>query len=73
MLIQAGVPAKTLQVLGAWETPAMVDKYAHQDTDSLRPYAEVVDGIFGRTPPSDAHASAQGQKNGDRERVAEMM
>ena len=73
MLIQAGVPAKTLQVLGAWETPAMVDKYAHQDTDSLRPYAEVVDGIFGRTPPSNAHASAQGQKNGDCERVAEMV
>lgn len=75
MLIQAGVPAKALQALGAWETPAMVDKYAHQDTDSLRPYADVVDAVFGKKPPcagGDVQKPAQGQKNGDLEEVAEV-
>lgn len=47
MLIQSGVPVKALQVLGAWETPSMVDKYAHQDTEALRPFAGVIDTIFG--------------------------
>ena len=56
MLIQAGVPAKALQVLGAWETPGMVDKYAHQDTDSLRPYAGVLDRVMGVEPPPPANA-----------------
>jgi hypothetical protein len=56
MLIQAGVPAKALQVLGAWETPSMVDKYAHQDTDSLRPYAGVLDRVLGTEPPAPANA-----------------
>jgi integrase len=56
MLIQAGVPAKALQVLGAWETPSMVDKYAHQDTDSLRPYAGVLDRVLGTESPAPANA-----------------
>lgn len=56
MLVQAGVPVKALQVLGAWETPHMVDKYAHQDTDSLRPYAAVLDRVMGVEPPPPANA-----------------
>lgn len=47
MLIQSGVPVKALQVLGAWETPSMVDKYAHQDTEALRPFAGVLDTVLG--------------------------
>lgn len=64
MLIQKGVPAKALQVLGAWETPNMVDKYAHHATESLRPFAEVVDSIFGKKKPPSAHDSAQGGVEG---------
>lgn len=54
MLIQAGVPSKSLQVLGAWETPSMVDKYAHMDTDSLRPFADLAAQIL-----SNAHSGTQ--------------
>jgi integrase len=47
-LVQAGVPDSALQVLGAWETPSMVKKYAHHATESVRSHAEVVDAALGR-------------------------
>jgi len=80
MLLQNGVPAKALQALGAWETPSMVDKYAHQDTEALRPYAGVIDSIFGNMkpqPPADAQITTQAPSVGglslvvDNVRVAE--
>jgi integrase len=43
MLVQSGVPDNALQVLGAWETPSMVRKYAHHSTESVRAYANLVD------------------------------
>jgi integrase len=46
-LVQAGVPDSALQVLGAWETPGMVKKYAHHATESVRSHAEVVDAAIG--------------------------
>lgn len=42
-LVQNGVPEGVLQVLGAWETPAMVKKYAHHATESVRPFVGVAD------------------------------
>lgn len=47
-LVQNGVPDSALQVLGAWETPSMVKKYAHHATESVRSHAEVVDAALGK-------------------------
>lgn len=60
MLVQSGVPEKAIQALGAWETPAMVDKYAHHVTESVRPYASIIDGIFGKAVDSNAQIATQG-------------
>lgn len=46
-LAQAGVPNRALQVLGAWETPCMVTKYAHHDTESVRAAAKLMDSRLG--------------------------
>lgn len=45
-LVQNGVPEGVLQVLGAWETPSMVKKYAHHATESVRPFVGVADKVL---------------------------
>lgn len=47
-LVQSGVPDNVLQALGAWETPKMVQRYAHHAADSLRPYTERMDGVLSQ-------------------------
>lgn len=37
---RAGTPLNALQEMGGWRTPAMVQRYAHLNTEHLLPYAE---------------------------------
>jgi len=46
-MIQSGVPLADLQELGGWETPAMVQKYAHLSPAHLAKHAEAIDRVFG--------------------------
>jgi integrase len=39
---QGGTPMHVLQKLGGWQTPAMVQRYAHLGMDDLKRYAEQV-------------------------------
>uniref|UniRef100_UPI002D1FA3E4 tyrosine-type recombinase/integrase n=1 Tax=Dokdonella sp. TaxID=2291710 RepID=UPI002D1FA3E4 len=39
---QSGTPMHVLQKLGGWQTPAMVQRYAHLGMDDLKRYAEQV-------------------------------
>lgn len=43
MLTQAGVPDAVLMVLGGWKSMAMVRRYAHHATESIRAHAQVAD------------------------------
>ena len=45
-MVQNGVPEGVIQSLGAWETPAMVKKYAHHSAESTRPYVGVADTVL---------------------------
>lgn len=45
-MVQNGVPEGVIQTLGAWETPAMVKKYAHHSAESTRPYVGVADTVL---------------------------
>ena len=45
--VQAGTPMYVLQELGAWESPEMVQKYAHLSSDHLAQYVERVSGFRG--------------------------
>ena len=63
MMVQSGVPDNVIQKLGAWETPKMVQRYAHHSAESLRPFVKQVD---------DALASAYDtftSQAGDRQRL----
>ncbi len=42
MMVRGGVPLHVIQTLGAWKSEKMVLRYGHQNTDSLKPYLEVV-------------------------------
>jgi integrase len=42
---QAGTPLHVLQELGSWESPEMVQKYAHLASDHLAPYVERMSGL----------------------------
>lgn len=44
-LVQNGVDLFTVQKLGRWRTTAMIMRYAHHNTESLRPGVEALDGI----------------------------
>lgn len=46
-MVQNGVSEGVIQVLGTWETPGMVKKYAHHATESVRPYVGVADKVLG--------------------------
>lgn len=39
---KSGTPMHVLQKLGGWQTPAMVQRYAHLRMDDLKRYAEQV-------------------------------
>jgi integrase len=39
-MVQAGTPLNVLQEMGGWETPAMVNRYAHLSSEHLAEYAE---------------------------------
>lgn len=45
-LAQAGVPDSALMSLGSWETPSMVRKYAHLNTESVRPHTALLDSAL---------------------------
>jgi integrase len=47
-LAQSGVPDSALMALGSWETPSMVRKYAHLNTESVRHHVSHVDGAIGK-------------------------
>lgn len=47
---QGGTPMHVLQKLGGWQTPAMVQRYAHLGMDDLKRYAEQV--RMQELPPS---------------------
>ena len=45
-LAQKGVSHAIRARLGCWSTHSITDHYSHFDVDSLRPYAEMLDGIL---------------------------
>lgn len=45
-LAQKGVPMSDIQEMGAWETPAMVRRYAHLSPAHLAHRAQVLDGLI---------------------------
>lgn len=59
MLAQGGVPTDAIQALGAWESPAMVQRYAHHNAESLRPHTRHVDGAFGAVTSRLRHSEEQ--------------
>ena len=44
-LIQAGVGIYEVQKLGRWRNIKMVMRYAHHNSESLRPSIEIMDGL----------------------------
>ena len=44
-LIQRGVPLAALQEMGGWETPSMVQRYAHLAPEHLHRHAEILNSI----------------------------
>jgi integrase len=49
-LRQAGVPTHELRMLGGWETPAMVERYAHVAPSGLQAASAKLDAFFGYGP-----------------------
>jgi integrase len=45
--VQNGTPLFALQELGGWESPEMVQRYAHLSAEHLAPYAEKLSGLRG--------------------------
>lgn len=45
--VQAGTPLNVLQELGSWESPEMVQRYAHLSADHLAGYVDRVSGARG--------------------------
>lgn len=52
LMRQAGIGLDDLQELGGWESPIMVQRYAHLDVEHLAPKAAVLDGVLsaGQAP-----------------------
>jgi len=46
-LAQKGVPLSNIQEMGGWETPAMVQRYAHLSPAHLAHRARLLDGLIG--------------------------
>ena len=40
--VQAGTPLNILQEMGGWESPEMVQRYAHLSAEHLAPHAEKI-------------------------------
>lgn len=56
--VQSGTPLHVLQELGGWESVEMVRRYAHLDTQHLKPYAERLDFATILLPsPAEGHVS----------------
>lgn len=53
-LVQSGVPLAALQEMGGWETPAMVQRYAHLSPEHLLTHAAAIDTIL---TPSDTNTT----------------
>ena len=60
MLTQAGVPDAVLMVLGGWKSLAMVRRYAHHATESVRPHAQVADLALAGVTSSFSHSPGFG-------------
>lgn len=45
-LVQAGTPLAALQEMGGWETPQMVQRYAHLSTEHLHGHASAIDTLM---------------------------
>lgn len=45
-LVQSGVPLAALQEMGGWETPAMVQRYAHLSPEHLLSHAAAIDTLM---------------------------
>jgi integrase len=62
-LAQSGVPDSALMALGSWETPSMVRKYAHLNTESVRHHAAHLDnalsGVLTKVIPSQQSESVE--------------
>lgn len=50
LMRQSGIGLDDLQELGGWESPIMVQRYAHLNVEHLAPKAAVLDGMFGKKP-----------------------
>ena len=57
-LAQKGVDRVIRDRLGCWAAASQGDKYSHFDVSSLRPFAELIDGILAISPQSQQIASA---------------
>ena len=44
-LVQAGTPLAALQAMGGWETPQMVQRYAHLAPEHLHQHSDVLSGL----------------------------
>jgi integrase len=51
-LTQQGVPLNVIQEMGAWESSAMVRRYAHLAPEQFAKHAQVVDGLLNDTSTS---------------------
>jgi integrase len=45
-LTQQGVPLNVIQEMGAWESPEMVQRYAHLAPEQFAQHAQVVDDLL---------------------------
>lgn len=59
MMTQAGVSTDALQVLGAWESPEMVKRYAHHNAESLRRHIGAADGPVAEAMAQLRHSPGQ--------------
>lgn len=56
-LVQAGTPLAALQAMGGWETPQMVQRYAHLAPEHLHRHSDVIAGTF---VTNQSHATQNG-------------
>ncbi len=61
--MQSGTPLFYLQQFGGWESPEMVQRYAHLSADHLAPYAERLSALRVVEPAVNGTNSSQAQKS----------
>lgn len=61
-LVQSGVPLAALQEMGGWETPAMVQRYAHMSSEHLLTHAAAIDAILIPNDTNTAQEDSQKRK-----------